>query len=67
MNVLMLTWEYPPRIVGGLARHVYALSNELAKSGISVQVLTVGDDSKEEDRTYGNLKVKRVNSDRIKS
>jgi glycogen synthase len=63
----MLTWEYPPRIVGGLARHVYALSNELAKSGVSVQVLTVGSDSKEEDRTYGNLKVKRVNSDRIKS
>lgn len=65
--MLMLTWEYPPRIVGGLARHVYALSNELAKSGVSVQILTVGDDSKEEDRTYGNLKVKRINSDRIKS
>ena len=63
----MLTWEYPPRIVGGLARHVYALSNELAKSGVSIQVITVGQDGKEEERTYGNLKIKRVNSERIKS
>lgn len=30
MRILMLTWEYPPRIVGGIARHVEELSWELA-------------------------------------
>ena len=23
MKILMLTWEYPPRVVGGIARVVY--------------------------------------------
>lgn len=39
-NVLILTWEYPPHIVGGLARHVHALSAELVKSGHEIHVLT---------------------------
>ena len=31
MRVLMLSWEYPPKIVGGIARHVEELSWALAK------------------------------------
>lgn len=42
MSVLMLAWEYPPRIVGGLAIHVAGLSRALARRGIPVTVLTVG-------------------------
>ena len=30
MRVLMLSWEYPPLIEGGLARHVRKLSENLA-------------------------------------
>lgn len=30
MRVLMLSWEYPPHIVGGLGRHVTELAPELA-------------------------------------
>jgi glycogen synthase len=41
-NVLMLTWEYPPHIIGGLSRHVQALSAELAKSHHEIHVLTAG-------------------------
>ena len=26
MKILMLTWEYPPRVVGGISRVVYDLS-----------------------------------------
>jgi len=31
MKILMLTWEYPPRIVGGISRVVYDLSGRLIK------------------------------------
>lgn len=42
MKILQfLSWEYPPRIVGGLARHVYWLSRELARRGIDVIVVTL--------------------------
>ena len=34
MKILMLTWEYPPRIVGGIARVVYDLSQKLTKEGL---------------------------------
>ncbi|WP_073338180.1 glycosyltransferase family 4 protein [Clostridium grantii] len=40
MKVLMLSWEYPPMNVGGLANHVYYLSKNLAKRGIEVHVIT---------------------------
>jgi glycosyltransferase involved in cell wall biosynthesis len=36
----MISWEYPPKIVGGIARHVYDLSNALVAKGIEVHVLT---------------------------
>ena len=36
----MLSWEYPPRIVGGISPHVYDLSKELVKKGIEVHVVT---------------------------
>lgn len=39
MRVLMLSWEYPPVVVGGLARHVHALARHLAKEGHEVVVL----------------------------
>jgi glycosyltransferase involved in cell wall biosynthesis len=40
MRVLMLSWEYPPRIVGGISPHVYELSKELVKLDIEVHVIT---------------------------
>lgn len=42
MRVLMLSWEYPPRIVGGLAQHVYDLTAALSRQGIEVLVFTCG-------------------------
>jgi 1,4-alpha-glucan branching enzyme len=39
-KILMLSWEFPPKTVGGLARHVYDLSRALADMGESVYVLT---------------------------
>ena len=40
MKILMLTWEYPPRIVGGIARVVNDLSKRLIKDGHDVYVVT---------------------------
>jgi len=38
----MLTWEYPPRSVGGLAEHVFHLSRALAARGVEVHVVSAG-------------------------
>ncbi len=41
MKILVLTWEFPPRIVGGIARHVAELYPELVKLGHEVTLITV--------------------------
>jgi glycogen synthase len=41
-RVLLLSWEYPPVIEGGLARHVRKLAEALVRQGMSVDVLTRG-------------------------
>ncbi len=40
LRVLMLTWEYPPRIIGGISRVVEGLSKALVKLGVEVHVIT---------------------------
>jgi len=40
LNVLMLSWEFPPFKVGGLAAHVYDLSKMLVKKGYNIHVVT---------------------------
>jgi glycogen synthase len=49
-RVLILSWEYPPVIEGGLARHVRKLSEELVRQGVTVDVLTRGASGSEEGR-----------------
>ena len=48
MKVLMLSWEYPPRVVGGIARVVKELSEKLQLEGQDVTVVTY----KEGDTPY---------------
>jgi len=40
MKILMLSWEYPPKIVGGIARHVQELSEALAAQDVEIHVVT---------------------------
>jgi glycogen(starch) synthase len=42
LRVLLVSWEYPPVMYGGLGRHVDALSRSLAAQGHDVVVLTQG-------------------------
>lgn len=51
MKILMLTWEYPPNIVGGIARVVQGLSTNLVKKGHEVHVITYQE---------GNLKAEEI-------
>ena len=39
MRVIMLTWEFPPRVVGQLAYYVNALAAELVKKNVDVFVV----------------------------
>ncbi|BBX14215.1 glycosyltransferase family 4 protein [Mycobacterium novum] len=39
MKILMVSWEYPPVVIGGLGRHVHHLSTALAAAGHDVVVL----------------------------
>jgi len=41
MKVLVLSWEFPPRIVGGIARHVAELYPELVHRGHEIHLVTV--------------------------
>ncbi len=43
MRVLSFSWEYPPVIEGGLARHVRKLSEELVSDGVEVHVVSRGE------------------------
>jgi glycogen synthase len=40
VHVLQLAWEHPPRLYGGLGRHVGGLSAALPAAGVEVTVLT---------------------------
>jgi len=40
VKILMVSWEYPPVVVGGLGRHVYQLATALAAAGHDIVVLS---------------------------
>ncbi|HTU31660.1 MAG TPA: glycosyltransferase family 4 protein [Solirubrobacteraceae bacterium] len=42
MRVLMFSWEYPPVVEGGLARHVGGLAEQLVAQGVEVHVISRG-------------------------
>lgn len=60
LKILMLCWEYPPNIVGGLSRHVAGLSTELAALGHEVHVLTAGTNKLSAYETTNGVQVHRV-------
>jgi glycogen synthase len=61
----MLSWEYPPVIEGGLARHVKKLSDYLGGCGVEVHVLTrAGDRGPGEEEVADGVIVHRVQQPR---
>ncbi len=64
-RVLILSWEYPPVIEGGLARHVRKLAEELVAQGVAVDVLTRGRDESPAYEQQGGVTVYRVSEPRF--
>ncbi|NRS16059.1 DUF1957 domain-containing protein [Brevibacillus sp. HB1.4B] len=59
-TVLMLAWEFPPHVVGGLGRAVFDLARHLGQQGIVVHVLTGSADSCSIDETMEGVHVHRL-------
>jgi glycogen(starch) synthase len=63
MRVLMLTWEFPPRSVGGVGAHVDGLSQALAAAGHDVALLTLSHPGSPADGIAGGVRVLRARTD----
>jgi glycogen synthase len=58
--MLLVSWEYPPIVEGGLARHVRKLSEQLVRDGHDVHVLTRGGGHLEAEEDRHGVTVHRV-------
>ncbi|HMU27065.1 MAG TPA: glycosyltransferase family 4 protein [Solirubrobacterales bacterium] len=59
-RILIVTWEYPPLIEGGLARHVRKLSEALVGLGVEVHVLTRGGEQATIEEEMAGVQIHRI-------
>lgn len=62
LRVIMLSWEFPPRTVGGIAPHLYYLSRELVKLGVDIYVVTCDFPGAPEREVVNGAHVLRIDS-----
>ena len=62
LTVMMLTWEFPPRIIGGISPHVYHLSKSLARNGVKVYVVTCDFPGAPQHEIVDGVEVFRIDS-----
>jgi 1,4-alpha-glucan branching enzyme len=62
LTVMMLSWEFPPRIIGGISPHVYYLSKSLAKNGAKVYVVTCDFPDAPQHEVVDGVEVFRIDS-----
>jgi len=62
LTVMMLSWEFPPRTIGGISPHVYNLSRSLAKNGVRVHVVTCDFPGASSHETIDGVEVHRIDS-----
>lgn len=60
MRILMLSWEYPPRIVGGISRVVHDLAQKLGEKGNEVHIVTCWEEGVQEEEMDKFVHVHRV-------
>jgi glycosyltransferase involved in cell wall biosynthesis len=60
MKILVLAWEFPPRIIGGISRHVAELYPEIATLGHEVHLITVSVDRSPNYEIIDGIVVHRV-------
>ncbi|HNC93857.1 MAG TPA: glycosyltransferase family 4 protein [Solirubrobacterales bacterium] len=59
-RILIVSWEYPPLIEGGLARHVRKLSEALVGLGVEVHVLTRGGEQATIEEEMAGVQIHRI-------
>ena len=62
LSVMFLSWEFPPRVIGGISPHVFYLSKSLAKNGVRVHVVTCDFPGASAHETIDGVEVYRVDS-----
>ncbi|MGB9959467.1 MAG: glycosyltransferase family 4 protein [Candidatus Bathyarchaeales archaeon] len=62
LKIMMLTWEFPPRIIGGISPHVYYLSKSLAKDEAKVYIVTCDFPGAPEHENVDGVEVYRIDS-----
>jgi len=62
LSVMMLSWEFPPRVIGGISPHVYFLSKSLSKNDVKVYVVTCDFPGAPAHETIDGVEVYRVDS-----
>src|SRR2546422_11338080 len=62
MKVLMLSWEFPPRVIGGISAHVFHLSRALVRRGLGVHVVTCDFPGAPAKDVIDGVQVSRVNT-----
>ncbi len=62
LSVMMLTWEFPPRIIGGISPHVHYLSKSLVKNGVKVYVVTCDFPGAPQHEIVDGIEVFRIDS-----
>ena len=60
IRVLILSWEYPPLIEGGLARHVRKLAGGLGSEDVEVHVLTRGGEESPAEEVRDGVHIHRI-------
>src|SRR5688572_2009580 len=68
MRVVMLSWEYPPFVIGGIAAHVDGLARAMVRGGHEVVVLSLqrhepGTDPVPDDEVVEGVRVLRASTD----
>lgn len=63
VRVLMLSWEYPPLVVGGIAAHAEGLATAMARAGHDVVVLTLHHPDAPADSVVEGVRVLRAHVD----
>jgi glycosyltransferase involved in cell wall biosynthesis len=60
MHIIILAWEYPPRVVGQLSAYVSNLSTQLVNNKVNVDVVTFDDSIKGQSTDPTGVKTFRV-------
>jgi glycogen(starch) synthase len=63
VRIAMLSWEFPPLVVGGIAPHVHGLAGALARAGHDVVVITFHHPDVDDDAAEDGVRAVRVRTD----